>query len=638
MSRPKCTKCGHLDEASATLCTKCGTLYPVSDSARDASSIRKGQVIANRYVVLEMIGRGGMGQIYKVQDNTLGEIVALKTLLPEYVKEKLVVERFFNEARIARGLSHPHIVRVHDIGSTDGMVYISMELLHGRTLRSMLDKVKPEKRIPLNAILRMFDALCAALDYAHQYTIHRDIKPENVMVLPDGTVKLMDFGISKLMSNPNLTSASMVMGTPHYMSPEQFKNSANVDARADIYSVGIMLYEVLTGDIPSAVTRSDNVQKVPRALDRVIAKCCHRDPAKRYKNIAELRDQLRKIRVQVETGSGKNGESAPNSGKSRQGGPSLRRIVASLAVIGIGIGAYFAMLAAEGYRHDILARVPESPRSSTGIAAPEASARSSADTYSAMKPIIESAKKLAQAKLSDMENGPHYDHAAWLIEEANVRWESMTESGGLASGWPVLHRYLAVLKWPAGMTFVPGGNVTAPINGRTETYTARAFLIDTNHVTASAFNAFCIKNKWRIPNGMNPGEYPARNVTYYDALAFLYSESTPKQLPTTAQWMLAVESTNQNPQDNDGKNNDNIQPASPLFWPGYEWLRAEVLQDSVDNQFGQKIPTINPSSDQQGNAAAELEYMALEEFSPNLGFRGVLEFPTTLKEARIWLD
>ena len=167
--------------------------------------IKTGDTVAGRYEIRGSVGRGGMGCIYRVFDKILGEEVALKTLLPDHVDDKIVLERFFNEARIARNLSHPNIVRVHDIGQSQDVVYISMELLKGKSLRQMLDQLQPGQRLPIAGILRMFDALCAALDYAHHFTIHRDIKPENVMILTDGSVNLMNFGNSKLITNKNLT-------------------------------------------------------------------------------------------------------------------------------------------------------------------------------------------------------------------------------------------------------------------------------------------------------------------------------------------------------------------------------------------------------------------------------------------------
>lgn len=308
MTKIKCPVCEHTNDAARRECAHCGAPLPKirvqgSGPKPDAAhqphgsgqaTFRKGQLVANRYTILDVVGKGGMGCIYRVHDNTLKETVALKTLLPQYLRDKMVVERFFNEARIARLLSHPNIVRVHDIGMADQVLYISMEYMQGKSLRNMLEELLPGERLPVKDTLKIMIDLCTALEYAHQYTVHRDLKPENVMILPDGTLKLMDFGISKLMTTGKLTATAVVMGTPHYMPPEQFKDSSTVDARADIYSIGVILYEILTGNLPTGVPRpaSQILRDVPPALDPIIAKCVEPDPANRYANVTELKQAL----------------------------------------------------------------------------------------------------------------------------------------------------------------------------------------------------------------------------------------------------------------------------------------------------------------------------------------------------------
>ena len=640
MSKLKCQTCGNVDVTSATMCTRCGTLYPASANPNDVANIHKGQVIANRYVVLDMIGKGGMGCIYKVQDNTLGEIVALKTLLPEYVKDKTVVERFFNEARIARALSHPHIVRVHDIASADGMVYISMELLQGRTLRSMLDKVTPGRRIPLNAILRMFDALCAALDYAHQYTIHRDIKPENVMVLPDGTVKLMDFGISKLMSNPNLTSASMVMGTPHYMSPEQLKNSANVDARADIYSVGVMLYEVLTGEVPSGVVQSpDTIQEVPGALDPVIAKCCQRDPAKRYQKIAELREQLRRIRLDVETQSGIKGDDIAVASSMSTGGRGLfPKLVSIAGLVTIGIGGYFALGTAEEHRQELLANAPVATEVVEVAGATPAPTVLAPENFAAMIVLVEEAKKRAEAELLEIESESHYNYAKRLKLEADTRWEVASDTGVMGAGWPSLHRYLAIAKWPEGMTFISEGMTKVYAGSSATDHQVTPFFIDHREVSGVEFSTFVQKHKWRQPKSLTATDLPVTNVTYYDAQAYNGARVPRAQLPTAAQWIRATESriAVAGIEVDDEETSESIE--LPLTWSVFEWLRTEFDTSETEGMFGKAMPYADWSRDTDGSVIGRVAAMDYEEFSPSVGFRGVIELPLTLREARAWLE
>ncbi|MFP6581994.1 MAG: protein kinase [Candidatus Hydrogenedentota bacterium] len=634
MSQQTCTSCGHSDPSTESICSQCGAPYPVdTGSTRQATTLRPGEVLANRYVIEKMIGKGGMGCIYQVRDNTLGETVALKTLLPEYVKEKAVVERFFNEARIARGLSHPHIVRVHDIGITDGMAYISMELLPGRTLRAMLDKVRPGRRIPLNAILRMFDALCAALDYAHSYTIHRDIKPENVMVLPDGTIKLMDFGISKLMSNPNLTSPSMVMGTPHYMSPEQLKNSANVDARADIYSVGIMLYEALTGDIPTGLSReNDTLREVPAALDPIIAKCCDRDPAKRYQTVAELRTALRTIRKQVETSSP---ESTPQPRKKGLGSASgLLRKVAAILLLGlVGTGTYTLWNKAESRRIELNAAIIAEPRQESiqnnSLSSPKPPP--SPDTFEDMRHLAQRAKQKASSALLAMENSVHCAQATRCLEEAAAHWalalESEDSDPGLAfnEGWLALHRYIAVTRWPENMAFIPEQRKNLQSQGTTY---ASPFFVDINEVTADSFSFFGQVENWRWPDGTLSGDRPMTNATYYDAVGYLNSLMLPKKLPTQDQWRRALDQL-RSPAESMSADETSI-PDATIGWFGTpldEWARSDFRDPDATRWFGRPIPILGVTEDGYPD---DVEAMRYEQRNPRVTFRGVWELPTTL--------
>lgn len=301
MDTTRCSQCGHTITAGQIACSKCGASVAGGDAQAAGRSpspsepnltpsftLQPNQVLANRYQVIRLIGRGGMGAIYLAHDRVLNEPVALKTLLPQFAREKTIVERFYNEARIARQLSHPNIVRVHDIGMASQIMYLSMEYVEGKSLRALLEQ--SGRGLPAAYAMEVLRQLCAGLGYAHRYTVHRDIKPENVMIAKNGAVKLMDFGISKLRGNPGLTVASMVMGTPQYMPPEQFRDSAAVDARADIYSLGVLLYEMLTGALPSGMAKpaSQLAPGAPPAIDAIIAKCLEFEPGARYQSAQEL--------------------------------------------------------------------------------------------------------------------------------------------------------------------------------------------------------------------------------------------------------------------------------------------------------------------------------------------------------------
>lgn len=549
MAKVKCPRCFYINPEGRETCIKCQTALPrikieaiaptpPPESGAAEVQFRRGQVVASRYTVLNLIGRGGMGCIYKVHDNTLGEDVALKTLLPQFAQDKLVVSRFFNEARIARKLAHPNIVRVHDIGNAGDIIYISMEYLEGKSLRGILEGLPTGQRLPLGQTLRIFDELCAALEYAHQYTVHRDIKPENVMIGFSGSVKLMDFGISKLMANTRLTGASIVMGTPFYMSPEQVRNSRDVDARSDIYSVGVMLYEVLTGNVPTGVPKpaSQMAKEVPPSIDAIVAKCVEPDPKGRYQSVAELRADLRPV-LRVVADGGMIEEVSPKTEKRAIFRPS-RKLLGSFLAASLLIGTALGLFGAEQYRHAQGAAFASNPSGLRRLDGPAVEFRQLSD-------LIDRVRDRAEAKAASLPD------AKSLLDEAGTRWNSAKAvasrrpAEACAMGEEALRYYLAVMLWQEGMTFVPTGTVNVD---DMETVVP-AFLIQTKEVTLGEFDRFCkemesqVEGGWPFPEILESAlaEEPKRPVTmvsFYDAQAF--AAHYGMHIPTEAQWARAA--------------------------------------------------------------------------------------------------
>jgi len=220
--------------------------------AEDASSpaaLKPGDDIGGRYTIERVIGKGGMGMVYLAHDLELGERIAIKTLLPELLTSDITaIERFRNEIRLARRIAHRNIVRTHDFGKAGDVFFVTMEYVEGTTLRTVLDR---RGHLGAPAMLAIAKQLAQALMSAHEEgIIHRDIKPQNVLLDSEGTLKVMDFGVARLAQRSNtLTQVGMVIGTPTYMSPEQLLDE-DVDARSDLYSVGVLLYECLTGKPP----------------------------------------------------------------------------------------------------------------------------------------------------------------------------------------------------------------------------------------------------------------------------------------------------------------------------------------------------------------------------------------------------
>lgn len=204
-----------------------------------------GDLIAERYQVERKLGQGGMGAVYLVHDRLTQQRLALKTLLPQYATNDRAVQRFTREIQVIRQLNHPCLVKVHDAQRSGKLLYYTMDYVEGKSLRTWIQQ---RGRLGLGSTVRILSLLCHALEHAHQYTIHRDISPDNVMVLADGSVKLLDFGLAKLKdSDQAFTMIGASLGKAQYNSPEQRASAAGVDHRTDIYSLGVMFFEMLSG-------------------------------------------------------------------------------------------------------------------------------------------------------------------------------------------------------------------------------------------------------------------------------------------------------------------------------------------------------------------------------------------------------
>ena len=272
----------------------------------DGGNLRPGERFATRYQVQAEIGRGGMGTVYRARDLELEEDVAIKTLRPEFVADRTLLERFKDEIRLARRLTHQNIVRTHDFGEWSGVYFLTMEYVEGITVRALLDT---RGRLGISSTLAIAAQLAQSLVVAHEHgVIHRDIKPQNLLLDDAGVLKVMDFGIARLAErSTSVTEAGLVVGTPAYMPPEQLM-AETVDARSDLYAAGVVLYECLTGKPPfegstviSLVAKLLSQEapppaavnpEVPPALSALVLRLLAKKAEDRVQTAAQLLEQL----------------------------------------------------------------------------------------------------------------------------------------------------------------------------------------------------------------------------------------------------------------------------------------------------------------------------------------------------------
>jgi predicted Ser/Thr protein kinase len=260
--------------------------------------------LGTRYEILDTLGEGGMGLVYRVRDRETSETLALKVLRPEIAGDPTVMERFKDEIRLARRITHKNVSRIYDFNRVDDLVFITMEYVDGESLREYL---KRAGKFPPERVMDLARQIAAGLGEAHaQGVVHRDLKPENVMLARDGLVKIMDFGIARALGGTN-TRTTTVVGTPGYMAPEQSQGKS-VDQRADLYALGLILYECLTGrraftgatPVEMALKQLKDrpvpprkfLQHIPAHLESVVLRCLEKEPARRFSSASELQRAL----------------------------------------------------------------------------------------------------------------------------------------------------------------------------------------------------------------------------------------------------------------------------------------------------------------------------------------------------------
>ena len=328
----QCPVCQADNPPTAVTCEKCSTPFPLSEetlapatgvgktgawsvavtqsTATETAAkgqLQPGTIIGDRYEILQLLGQGGMGAVYKARDIELERLVALKLIRPDLASHPEILRRFKQELILAREVTHRNVIRIFDLGQAHGVRFITMEYVEGRDLRALLHekgKLTPEEAVPI------FVQIASALEAAHHAgVVHRDLKPQNILVDPGGRVYVMDFGVARSLETPGMTQTGALMGTPEYMSPEQAKGQ-KVDARSDLFSLGIIFYETLSGVSPfkaetamatmfkrtkeRAIPVAQAASGVPVFLSDVVSKCLEIDTQQRYQSAREIITDLEK--------------------------------------------------------------------------------------------------------------------------------------------------------------------------------------------------------------------------------------------------------------------------------------------------------------------------------------------------------
>ena len=333
------------------------------------------RLLSGRYELLEKIGDGGMAVVYKGKDRLLNRFIAIKILRPEFTKDATFVENFKRESQAAAGLTHPNIVGVYDVGREGNINYIVMELIEGRTLNDIIEDEAP---MDYKKVIDISKQVASALKIAHKNKIiHRDVKPHNIMITNDGIVKLADFGIARAVNDATLSTGSKIVGSVHYFSPEQARGNY-VDERSDIYSLGIVMYEMLTGRVPfdgeNPVTvalkhineeitpPSELVAGIPPALERCVMKATSKYQTNRYSSAEELIEELDNISFVTDVAgtsvfastdvieknrkrkAAEEAEEEAASGKKKKKKKKAKRnaIIAAVIVLLLAAGGWFA--------------------------------------------------------------------------------------------------------------------------------------------------------------------------------------------------------------------------------------------------------------------------------------------------------
>ena len=333
----KCPKCDTDNRPDAKYCRECATSLTGSEEAQPSitrtieaprEELTTGSTFAGRYQIIEELGKGGMGKVYKVLDKETKERIALKLIKPDIASDKKTIERFKNELTTARKIRHKNVCGMYYLGEDQSRPYITMEFVSGENLKSSIRRFG---HLPTGKAISITKQICEGLNEAHSLgVVHRDLKPNNIMIDDNGNARIMDFGIARSLAEKGITGAGVMIGTPEYMSPEQAE-AKEIDPRTDIYSLGVILYEMVTGqlpfegDTPLAVAMKHKGEppkdpqelnpQIPEDLSRVIMRCLEKDKDDRFQSAGDVRSELTGIEKGMPTSDRIIPERIPSTSK-----------------------------------------------------------------------------------------------------------------------------------------------------------------------------------------------------------------------------------------------------------------------------------------------------------------------------------
>ena len=360
----KCPKCHADNPDTKPFCADCGTQLTSPDEAQPSftktletpvEELTTGSTFAERYQIIEELGRGGMGRVYKAVDTRINEKIALKLIKSEISSDKKTLERFGNELKLARKIAHKNVGKMFDINEEEGTHYITMEYVSGQDLKGL---IKQTGQLAIGTSISIAKQVCEGLSEAHKVgVVHRDLKPNNIMIDREGEVRIMDFGIARSLKEKGITGAGVMIGTPEYMSPEQAE-AKEVDQRSDSYSLGVILYEMVTGRVPfegdtalsiamkhkgeSPKDPKEFNAQIPDDLSLLVLKCLEKNEEKRYQSAGELYSELNDIEKGIPTTDRVIPKKKPITSKELTVSFSAKRLlIPVLTVIAIAIVGLF---------------------------------------------------------------------------------------------------------------------------------------------------------------------------------------------------------------------------------------------------------------------------------------------------------